>query len=101
MRFVVTEQDMINNPILKKRGYMIGDIAETTQFPHALRLKPSAQERVSGVVSLTPSPEWKEPTLEETAGEITEQKQEIKVEEPKVVAKKVAKPSAKKQAKKK
>ena len=48
MKFIVTETDLANNPILKKRGIQAGDICETTYFTSpTLKLVPSAQERMT------------------------------------------------------
>lgn len=64
MRFVVTAQDIESHPILRKRGYEVGSVADTKHFEPALKLRPSAQERAEAVTA--PSLETY-PTPEETA----------------------------------
>lgn len=91
MRFVVTKTDIENHPILKKRGYEAGDVADTKYFEPALKLRPSAQERAEAVVH--PAAE-NVPTLEETA-------EEVKVTKDVEPAKPAAKKSTAKGAKKK
>ena len=72
MKFIVTEKDLANNPILKKRGIQAGDICETTYFTSpTLKLVPSAQERMTKKEVFTQKENYVEPTLEETAEVIT------------------------------
>lgn len=72
MKFIVTETDLANNPILKKRGIQAGDICETTYFTSpTLKLVPSAQERMTKKEVFTQKENYVEPTLEETAEVIT------------------------------
>ena len=72
MKFIVTETDLENNPILKKRGIQAGDICETTYFTSpTLKLVPSAQERMTKKEVFTQKEGYVEPTLEETAEVIT------------------------------
>ena len=72
MKFIVTETDLENNPILKKRGIQAGDICETTYFTSpTLKLVPSAQERMTKKEVFTQKENYVEPTLEETAEVIT------------------------------
>lgn len=72
MKFIVTETDLANNPILKKRGIQAGDICETTYFTSpTLKLVPSAQERMTKKEVFTQKEGYVEPTLEETAEVIT------------------------------
>ncbi len=101
MKFIVTETDLANNPILKKRGIQAGDICETTYFVSpTLKLVPSAQERMTKKEVFTQKEDYVEPTLEETLEVITGSEGEgvIVVKEPKKeVNKTVKKPVKKKQ----
>lgn len=99
MKFIVTETDLENNPILKKRGFKAGDSCETTNFVSpTLKLIPSAQERVSKKEVFTPKENYVEPTLEETVEVITGNEGEgvIVVKEPKKEVKKTVKKAVKK-----
>ena len=99
MKFIVTETDLANNPILKKRGIQAGDICETTYFTSpTLKLVPSAQERMTKKEVFTQKEGYVEPTLEETAEVITGNEGEgvIVVPIKKEVKKSVKKPANKK-----
>lgn len=99
MKFIVTETDLENNPILKKRGIQAGDICETTYFTSpTLKLVPSAQERMTKKEVFTQKENYVEPTLEETAEVITGNEGEGVVVVPikKEVKKSVKKPVNKK-----
>ena len=99
MKFIVTETDLENNPILKKRGIQAGDICETTYFTSpTLKLVPSAQERMTKKEVFTQKENYVEPTLEETAEVITGNEGEgvIVVPIKKEVKKSVKKPANKK-----
>lgn len=99
MKFIVTETDLENNPILKKRGIQAGDICETTYFTSpTLKLVPSAQERMTKKEVFTQKENYVEPTLEETAEVITGNEGEgvIVVPIKKEVKKSVKKPVNKK-----
>ena len=99
MKFIVTETDLANNPILKKRGIQAGDICETTYFTSpTLKLVPSAQERMTKKEVFTQKEGYVEPTLEETAEVITGNEGEGVVVVPikKEVKKSVKKPVNKK-----
>ena len=99
MKFIVTETDIENNPILKKRGIQAGDICETTYFTSpTLKLVPSAQERMTKKEVFTQKENYVEPTLEETAEVITGNEGEgvIVVPIKKEVKKSVKKPVNKK-----
>lgn len=99
MKFIVTETDLANNPILKKRGIQAGDICETTYFTSpTLKLVPSAQERMTKKEVFTQKEGYVEPTLEETAEVITGSEGEGVVVVPikKEVKKSVKKPVNKK-----
>lgn len=99
MKFIVTETDLANNPILKKRGIQAGDICETTYFTSpTLKLVPSAQERMTKKEVFTQKEGYVEPTLEETAEVITGNEGEgvIVVPIKKEVKKSVKKPLNKK-----
>jgi|JI9StandDraft_1071089.scaffolds.fasta_scaffold336228_2 hypothetical protein len=99
MKFIVTETDLENNPILKKRGFKAGDSCETTNFvAPTFKLIPSAQERLSKKEVFTPKENYVEPTLEETVEVITGNEGEgvIVVKEPKKEVKKTVKKAVKK-----
>lgn len=72
MKFIVTQQDIDNNPILKKKGFMVGDTCETNYFTSpTLKLKPPVQDRNITHDLYTKKDNYVEPTLEETAEVIT------------------------------
>lgn len=99
MKFTVTKKDLEDNPILVKRGYQEGDIADTTWFVSPLlKLRPTPQQRVEiAAYSHTKKDGYVEPTLEETFGEVAGPKQEVKEpEEKKVVTPKKKFPTKKK-----
>lgn len=92
MKFIVTETDLENNPILKKRGFKPGDTCETTYFTQpTLKLIPSAQERMSKKEVFTPKEDYIEPTLEETIITGNEGEGVIVVKEVKKTVKKAVK----------
>ena len=71
MRFIVTEKDLQNNPVLLHRGFEVGDICETTDFvTPTLRLEPPAQDRDN-------TPEVKFVNIPQTVEETVEEEQPV------------------------
>lgn len=89
MRFIVTEKDLQDNPILVIKGFKAGDSCETTDFVQpTLNLNPPAQDRER-------TPEVKIINIPETVEETVDGDDTGEAPKPEPVKKEAAKPAAK------
>ena len=86
MQFIITKQDIEDNPILQHRGFSPGDSCDTTWFHEpTLRLNPPAQDRANTPeVEVVNIPATVEETIGEPEAPITTKAPEVKAKpEPK------------------